>query len=94
MKSAYELAMERLTKVAPTVKLTAAQKKQIAGLESVVRAKIADREIFIKGQMDQAAEKGEFDRMEQLDQQLVGERKALQAELEEKREKIRRGEKV
>ena len=30
MKSAYELAMERLNKVTPTVKLTAAQKKQLA----------------------------------------------------------------
>jgi len=94
MKSAYELAMERLNKVAPTVKLTDAQKKQIAELESVVRAKIADREIFTKGQMDQAAEKADIDRMEQLDQQLVSERKALQAELEEKRQKIRRGEKL
>jgi hypothetical protein len=30
MKSAYELAMERLNKTAPTVKLSAAQKKDLA----------------------------------------------------------------
>lgn len=91
MKSSYELAMERLNKVAPAVKLTDAQKKQIAELEAITRAKIADREIFTKGKMDQAAEKGDFDRMEQLEQQLAKERKTAQAELEEKREKIRRG---
>ena len=91
MKSAYELAMERLSKASPTVKLTAAQKKEIAELESVVRAKIADREIFTKGQMNQAAEKGDVERMEQLDEQLASERKALLAGLEEKKGKIRRG---
>src|SRR5258706_12257758 len=32
MKSAYELAMERLNKAAPTVKLTEQQKKEIAKL--------------------------------------------------------------
>ena len=34
MKSAYELAMERLQKQAPTVKLSAGQKAAIAELES------------------------------------------------------------
>ena len=36
MKSAYELAMERLNKVAPTVKLTEEQKERIAELESLL----------------------------------------------------------
>jgi len=34
MKSSFELAMERLAKAAPTHKLTASQKKEIAELES------------------------------------------------------------
>ena len=38
MKSAYELAMERLNKTAPVEKLTAAQKKEIAGLNEKYQA--------------------------------------------------------
>ena len=48
MKSAYELAMERLNKTSPTVKLNAEQKAQIADLESQCAAKIAQREIGLK----------------------------------------------
>ena len=36
MKSAYELAMERLNKKSPTVKLSAQQKREIAELESLM----------------------------------------------------------
>ena len=43
MKSAYELAMERLNKQSPTIKLTEKQKKGIAELESKYKAKIAER---------------------------------------------------
>ena len=49
MKSAYELAMERLNKSAPTVKLTEKQKKEMGELDSVYASKIAQREIFLKG---------------------------------------------
>jgi hypothetical protein len=48
MKSAYELAMERLNKASPTVKMTAEKKKQLAELDSKYAAKIAEREIFLK----------------------------------------------
>jgi len=51
MKTAYELAMERLSKTAPTVKLTAEQKAELAELESRCAAKIAERELLLKGEM-------------------------------------------
>ncbi len=89
MKSAYELAMERLNKTSPTVKLTADQKKQIGELESKYSAKIAQREIAIKDEIQKAAEKGDAEEMEKLQQQLVRERKSLQAELEEKKATVR-----
>src|SRR5215510_6164842 len=89
MKTAYELAMERLSKTAPVVKLTAQQKKEIAELESKCAAKIAERELFIKGEIEKAAAKGEFDEIEKLEKQLVSDRKSLRAELEEKKEKVR-----
>ena len=45
MKSAYELAMERLNKTSPTAKLTNEQKKKLAALDAEYKAKFADREI-------------------------------------------------
>lgn len=88
MKSAYELAMERLNKTAPTLKLTADQKKQIAELESKCKARIAEREIALEGEMTAAAGAGELEKVEALQQQLVNERKKLQSELEEQKERI------
>jgi len=87
MKSSYELAMERLNKSAPTAKTTAAQKKQLAELDSKYAAKIAEREIALKGEMAKVAD--DFEKTAVLQQQLIAERKKLQAELEEKKEKIR-----
>jgi hypothetical protein len=91
MKTAYELAMERLNKASPMAKLTEAQKKQIAELESKYRAKIAEREIGLKDEMEKAVSKGAGEEIAKLEQQLLDERKKLQAELEEKKEKIRQG---
>ena len=91
MKSAYELAMERLNKTAPAVKLTNAQKKALAELDSKYAAKIAEREIFINGELAKASAKGDFEAYEQLEKQLVSDRKSLHAELEEKKEKVRQG---
>ena len=88
MKSAYELAMERLEKASPTAKLTAAQKQEIAELESKAKAKIAEREIALKGEIATAPAAGDFDKIEMLQQQLSKERKAIQADLEEKKERV------
>lgn len=89
MKSAYELAMERLNKTSPTVKLTAEQKKQLAELDSRYTAKIAEREIALKGEIERAAGAGDAEKTEQLQAQLMNERKKLQSELEEKKEGVR-----
>lgn len=89
MKSAYELAMERLSKTAPSRKLTKEQKKELAELDSQYAAKIADREILVKGELAKAEAKGDNDAIEQLQRQLISDRKSLQAELEEKKEKAR-----
>jgi hypothetical protein len=89
MKSSYELAMERLNKTAPIVKMTAAKKKQLAELDKKYTAKIAERELFLKGELAKAAEKGDSKGYAQLEKQLVIDRKSLHAELEEKKEKAR-----
>jgi hypothetical protein len=90
MKSAYELAMERLSKAAPGTKLTAAQKAEIAELESKAKAKIAEREIALKGEIAAATAAGDFEKAGQLEQQLAKERQAIQADLEEKKDRIHR----
>jgi hypothetical protein len=89
MKSSFELAMERLNKQGPVVKATAAQKKELAELDSRYAAKIAERELFLKGELAAAAGKGDYEAYQQLEKQLVSERKTLNAELEEKKEKVR-----
>ena len=93
MKSAYELAMERLSKTDPAVKLTAEQKKAISEIDSVYSARIAEREIFLKGEIDKSAGKGDFEAVEQLQRQLVSERKKLQMEKDEKKEEARKARK-
>ncbi|HWQ90647.1 MAG TPA: hypothetical protein VN673_03165 [Clostridia bacterium] len=89
MKTAYELAMERLAKSAPTAKMTEEQKRALAELDSKYAAKIAEREIFVKGEIVKAVERGDEEALEQLQKQLVSDRKSLQAELEEKKDGVR-----
>jgi hypothetical protein len=91
MKTAYELALERLNKTSPPVKLNDAQKKALAELDSRYTAKIAERELALQAQISQAAAGGEFERMEQLQRQLISEREKMQAELEAKKEAVRAG---
>ena len=91
MKSAYELAMERLNKTGATQKLTDAQRKQLAEIDSQYAAKVAEREIVVKGELSKAVAKGDFEAMEQLEKQLVSDRKSLAVEKEEKKEKVRQG---
>ncbi|HHY84441.1 MAG TPA: hypothetical protein GYA07_02720 [Verrucomicrobia bacterium] len=89
MKSAYELAMERLNRISPTVTPTPEQKKRLAELDSEYAAKIAEREISIQAEIQKCA--GDVLRVEELQRQLVNERKALQEKLEEKKEAVRQG---
>ena len=91
MKSAYELAMERLQKTAPSVSLTEEQKGQIAEVDSTFRALIAERQVFLKDQIAKAQTAGKFEEMEELEKQLASEVRRLQSDWEEKKEKVRAG---
>ena len=90
MKTAYELAMERLDKTSPGTKLSSQQKKAIAELESKYKAKIAERELLVERERIKAIDRGEFEALEQLEKQLVSDRKSLQGDLEEKKEQVRK----
>ena len=90
MKSAYELAMERLEKASPSIALTEDQKQEIAELDSVYRAKIAEREVFLKDQISKAQIAGNLEEMQSLEKQLASELRRLQDECEAKKEKLRK----
>jgi len=89
MKSAFELAMERLEKESPTQELTKEQKAKLSELSKAYEAKIADKELFLNGEIAKAEAAGEFDQIEQLTKQLVSERKVLEEELEQKKNEVR-----
>jgi hypothetical protein len=74
MKSAYELAMERLQQKAPSVVLTDEQKQQIAEIDSTFKARIAEKELFLK---------------DQIGKQLTIDIRRLQEDAETKKEKLR-----
>ena len=89
MKSAYELAMERLAKNQPIVTLTDDQKKQLADVDSTFKARIAEKELFLKDQICTAQSAGKFEEMESLEKQLASEIRRLQEDCEAKKEKLR-----
>jgi len=89
MKSAYELAMERLQKASPSLSLTEAQKKQLAEVDSKYRAKIAEKELFLKGQIRKAQTEGKVDDIDSLEKQLASDVRRLQEECEAAKEKLR-----
>ena len=89
MKSAFELAMERLEKESPTQELTNEQKVKLSELSKIYEAKIADKEVFLNGEIAKAEEAGEFEQINQLTKQLASERKLLDEELEQKKNEVR-----
>ena len=91
MKSAYELAMERLQKASPSLSLTDEQKKELAELDSKYQAKIAEKELFLKDQIRKAQTEGKADDIDSLQKQLVVEVRRLRDDCEAKKEKLRAG---
>jgi hypothetical protein len=89
MKSAYELAMERLAKNKPTVTLTAEQKNQLAEIDSQFKARVAEKELFLKGEIAKAQAAGKFEEIESLQKQLASEVRRLQEDCEAKKDKLR-----
>jgi uncharacterized protein with gpF-like domain len=90
MKSAYELAMERLEKASPSTLLTEEQKQEIAELDSVYRAKFAEREVFLKDQIRKTQIAGNLEEVQSLEKQLASEMLRLQEECEAKKEGLRK----
>lgn len=91
MKSAYELAMERLAKSSPAEKpITAAKKTRLAEIDQVFKGKLAEREIFLKQQLNLAYAEQKAEEVDKIQKQLVSERARLEEEREAEKEQVRR----
>ncbi|MEP6936838.1 MAG: hypothetical protein ABI871_02100 [Chthoniobacterales bacterium] len=89
MKSAYELAMERLERNAPSISLTDEQKQQIAEVDSSFKARIAEKELFLQGEIRTAERVGKLEEVQSLQQQIAVEVRRLKEDCEAKKEKLR-----
>ena len=89
MKSAYELAMERLQKASPSLSITEEQKKELAEIDSKYRAKIAEKELFLRDQIRKAQTEGKADDIDSLEKQLASDVRRLQEECEASKGKMR-----
>jgi predicted DNA-binding transcriptional regulator len=91
MKSAYELAMERLAKSDPTArpKLNADQKTRLAEVDQVYKGKLAEREIFLRQQLDQAYAAQNAEEVQKINREIAGEKARLEEEREAEKDKIR-----
>ena len=92
MKSAYELAMERLAKSDPQASrpLTPEKKARLAEIDRVYQGKLAEREIFLRKQLDDALADQKLDDAEKIRRQMAGERTRIEEEREEEEERVRR----
>lgn len=93
MKSAYELAMERLAKSDPAAgrALSAEQKARLAEIDRVHQGRWAEREIFLKQRLDAALAAQQLDEADKIRQQIANERARIEDEREEEKERIRQG---
>ena len=94
MKSAYELAMERLAKEAPdaSTPLSGEQKNALADIDTRYKAKIAEREIFLNNKLLEARRNRDREAVDQLETQLRNERLRLEEEREAAKDKVRKGQ--
>ncbi|TSJ77129.1 hypothetical protein [Rariglobus hedericola] len=92
MKSAYELAMERLEKSDPDggIKLTAEKKARLAELDLIYKGKIAEREIFLKKRIEDALNEGKLAEVNKIVDQIASERVRLEEERDDEKERVRR----
>ncbi|ADE55466.1 hypothetical protein [Coraliomargarita akajimensis] len=91
MKSAYELAMERLNKEDPNANkpLSDEQKTQLAEIDERYKAKKAERDIFLQQQLASAQAASNFEEVAQLERQRANELARLEEEKEAAKDQIR-----
>jgi hypothetical protein len=93
MKSSYELAMERLAKSDPASSrpLTPELRARLAEVDRVYLGRIAERDIFLKQQLERALAGTNAEEVDKIRQQIASERARLEEEREAEKERLRSG---
>lgn len=93
MKSAYELAMERLSKSDPQSSraLTPEKRAKLADVDRVFLGRIAERDIFLKQRLEQALSGTDAEEVDKIRKQIASERSRLEEERESEKDRIRAG---
>ena len=91
MKSAYELAMERLAKSdpGPSRPLTPETRAKLAEVDRVYQGRLAEREIFLRERLEKALSGTDADEVEKIRKQIASERARIEEEREAEKERIR-----
>lgn len=99
LKSAYELALQRLARQAkaqgeagPSRPLAKGQKRAIAAIRQEYRAKLAEREILYQSRRREAA--GDAEALERLEEDYRRDRDHLESRREVRIRAVRKGEKL
>ncbi len=88
MKSAYELAMERLEKESPSgPPLTEEQKKELAEINQKFEARIAERKILAENEKQSASSYQEY---QEIEENLRNDIQRLESERDQEKEKVRK----
>lgn len=89
MKSAYELAMARLSKSAPAKSLTPRQKAALAELASLYKSRLAQLDLRTQDELTAAHAANDADRVQLIRSHFTKEKAQLEAELAAKRDVVR-----
>lgn len=93
MKSAYELAMERLNAGSPneSAPLSDAQKEELADLDNKYLAKIAERKISVTKRIQEAKAQGDYQTAAAAQQELRMDIERMESDREAAKERVRQG---
>lgn len=90
MKSAYELAMERLEESEPAKQpITNEVKKALADIDEKFNAKIAEREIFLTQKLATASSTGDRVEADAIRKQISNEKARIEEDRETAKDKVR-----
>ena len=91
MKSAYDLAMERLEREDPSSRkpVGAEQKEELAAIDAKFNARQAERRIFLEQRLAEAGQAGDQGEAERLRREISDERERIDAEREAAKERVR-----
>lgn len=93
MKSAYEMALARmgLKESGAPRSFTDAQRAELSSIDRRYAAKIAEREIVLRGEMEKARDAGDEAECERLRDLLARERAQFEEERELSKDLVRKG---